>query len=187
MKLVIGFALLWTTMQLDAQEHGIAGSKAPSWNVDTWVHLPQGAETLDVTDLEGKVTVMYCFQSWCPGCHSHGFPTLQKLVKAFKADEKVAFVAIQTAFEGLGTNHADKLLPTAFRYGLLIPFGQSNTTRDGTSVLERYRTGGTPWFVIIDPAGVVRYNGYGLNVEGAIEAINDLKTVAPGADDAILR
>ena len=89
-------------MEADAKrELGILNQKAPSWNVDQWLGLPAGKKMLDVGDYKGKVVYLYCFQSWCPGCHSHGFPTLQKTMAHFKGDEEVAFVAVQTVFEGL--------------------------------------------------------------------------------------
>ena len=36
-----------------------------------------------MADFRGKVVYLYFFQSWCPGCHRHGFPTLQAMSKHF--------------------------------------------------------------------------------------------------------
>ena len=52
---------------------------------------------------------MKCFQSWCPGCHSHGFPALKKVSDAFADNQNIAFVGIQTVFEGYFTNMVDKV------------------------------------------------------------------------------
>ncbi|MFT5468919.1 MAG: thiol-disulfide isomerase/thioredoxin [Verrucomicrobiales bacterium] len=187
-KFSFSLCLIFLTMLSTGQSQtkGIAGKNAPSWNIDSWYQLPKDTETLDVTDFRGKVLVVYCFQSWCPGCHSHGFPTLKKLVSKFDDDEKVEFVVIQTAFEGLETNSVEKLKPTAERYDLKIPFGHSATRRrDGRSVLESYRTGGTPWFIIIDPLGKVQHNGFSIDFDEAAEAIEELKNAKPDADAAI--
>ena len=83
---------------------GIMGREAPSWRVDQWFQLPEGAESIDVQDYRGKVIYFYGFQSWCPGCHSRGFPTLQELIRRFEGAEDVAFVAVQTTFEGFSFN-----------------------------------------------------------------------------------
>ena len=64
-----------------------------------WLNLPSGKKKIDIQDYQGKVLYLFCFQSWCPGCHSSGFPTLQKVMSRFKDNDDVAFVAIQTVFE----------------------------------------------------------------------------------------
>ncbi len=78
---------------------GILGRPAPSWGVQRWINLPDDATSLDVGDFEGKVLYLYCFQSWCPGCHSQGFPTLQTMIERYRDADDVAFVAVQTVFE----------------------------------------------------------------------------------------
>ena len=35
--------------------------------------------------------------------------------------------------------------------------------------MRRYRTGGTPWIVVIDPQGLVVYNDYHINADKFIE------------------
>ena len=66
---------------------GIFGQAAPVWDADQWFNLPEGVSSLNPADYKGKVIYLYCFQSWCPGCHKHGFPTLKGLSTKFK-DEK---------------------------------------------------------------------------------------------------
>ena len=48
--------------------------------------------------------MIYCFQAWCPGCHSRGLPALQKMVEALKDKEQVAFFAIQFFVELIKVN-----------------------------------------------------------------------------------
>ena len=99
-----------------------------------------------------------------------------KLIKEFKGKKNVAFLVVQTVFEGFGTNTAKRAARTAKRYSLTIPVGhdagQNNT---GSRVMKRYRSRGTPWFVIIDKKGVVRYNGFHLSVQGAIRFVEQLR------------
>ena len=41
--------------------------------------------------------------------------------------------------------------------------------------MRQYRFGGTPWIVIIDKKGVVRYNDFHISVKDASKLINALK------------
>ncbi len=70
------------------------------------------------------------FQTWCPGCHKVGFPTLKKVMGHYEGNDDVRFVAIQTAFEGYSTNDLAGARKTARRYSLETP---SATAADPTS------------------------------------------------------
>ena len=160
----------------DAQrpESGILGKTAPLWNVDNWTNLPADAESINVSDYQGKVVYLYCFQSWCPGCHKYGFPTLQKLIASYKDNKKVEFVAVQTTFEGYHTNTFESAKRTAKQYELNIPIGHSGTAGKRSQLMRDYRTGGTPWTVIIDQNGVVKYNDFHIKVAQATDLIDKL-------------
>ncbi len=154
---------------------GIAGRPAPSWGVSEWINLAEGSRTLDVTDLEGTVIFMLGFQSWCPGCHSRGFPTLKQLIKTYAGVDDVSFVAVQTVFEGFSTNTARRAWETAREYELDIPVGHDGTAGRRSLFMQRYRTGGTPWVVIIDKQGIVRFNGFHIRAERARTLIDELR------------
>ena len=158
------------------QKPGIVGQAAPSWKTSAWHQLPDGKKRLDVGDYKGKVLYLYFFQSWCPGCHRVGFPTLQKVSKALKDNEKVQFVAIQTTFEGHNVNTAEKLIELAKRYKLTIPFGQSAGSKGTPEIMRKYRTGGTPWVVIIDTNGRVVFNDFHIDADRAIAGIRSLSS-----------
>jgi len=159
------------------QVHGIQGQLAPPWGVDTWFNLPDSNSTFSLDDVGARIVYMYCFQSWCPGCHSHGFPTLLDVQEAFRKDEEVSFVAIQTVFEGFETNTLDRAKEVARRYELDIPFGH-DPGPDGrrSIVMQRYMTGGTPWTILIDQQGYVRFNGFQAEPENLIAGIRQLKS-----------
>ena len=165
--IAIGVLLAVAGSVMADNESGILGKSAPEWSVDQWLNLPPGKKTLDIQDFRGKVVYLFCFQSWCPGCHSSGFPTLQKVMARFKDNDDVAFVAIQTVFEGFASNTFDHAKEVARKYKLKIPVGQSGEPGKRSRVMARYRTGGTPWVVIIDREGVVRYNAFHVNVDQA--------------------
>jgi len=160
-------------------ERGILGKPAPQWSVEQWLNLPPGKKKIEIQDFHGKVLYLFCFQSWCPGCHSSGFPTLQKVITRFKDNDEVAFVAIQTVFEGFSSNTIDHAKQVARKYKLTIPVGQSGAPGKRSQVMARYRTGGTPWVVIIDREGVVRYNAFHIDVDQAATLIRKVLKSPP--------
>jgi len=153
-------------------EYGIAGYPAPEFEFDEWID-GNGKKTKPVrlSDFEGSFKIIYCFQSWCQGCHSIGFPNLKKLVEEFDADNKIQFLAIQTVFEGFEENSSDKIVAEQKRYELAIPFGHDagdGETYTRSSIMWNYRTGGTPWFIFVDTKNTVISNGFHIDLDNAI-------------------
>ncbi|MEM7352125.1 MAG: TlpA disulfide reductase family protein [Acidobacteriota bacterium] len=167
--------LLAATSQGQNRSLGILGQQAPAWELAEWYNLQPGVDGLDISDFEGKVIYLYFFQSWCPGCHSHGFPTLKKAERHFAGDDDVVFVAVQTVFEGFATNTARRGRDTLADFGLEIPLGQDTGDHGPSSLMRKYRTGGTPWTVLIDRGGVVRFNDFHIQPEQAIALIDRLR------------
>ncbi len=165
------------TAPLTAQDGrpGIRNQSAPALGVSQWLNLPKGKTSLDLADHQGKATCLYGFQSWCPGCHKHGFPTLKEIITRYDSDTNVAIVVVQTAFEGFQSNGFEQAKQTAKRYDLKIPIGQSGTAPEPSQLMQRYRTGGTPWIVIIDRRGVVRFNDFHVSAEATSRIIDNLK------------
>lgn len=172
----ITLALTFLATQTVAQRTpGILGQAAPELGVESWINLPAGKKTIRLADYRGKVVYLYCFQSWCPGCHSHGFPLLSKMVSHYQGQDDVVFLAVQTVFEGFSTNTRKAANQVATKkFGLNIPIGH-DVGPDGrrSIVMRRFRTGGTPWTILIDKQGVVRFNGFGSNLRPA-DAIEDI-------------
>jgi len=160
-------------MNGDKIKYGIEGHQAPEWRIPLWIDS-NGEETTPkkLSDFTGTFKVLYCFQSWCPGCHSVGLPSLQKMVDSLTNNTKVKFFAIQTVFEGIDENTYEKILETQNRYNLPIPFGHDAGDKDSqniSQIMYNYRTGGTPWFIFIDQMDTVVFNDFHLNTEKAIE------------------
>ena len=158
-----------------APKRGIQGQPAPEWGVTQWHQLPEGKTSLGLSDFKGKVVYLYGFQSWCPGCHSSGFPTLKKVSEHYQDDDAVAFVAIQTVFEGFGINTFEKVKAIAKKYELTMPMGQSGSKDARSQVMRGYRTGGTPWTIIIGKDGKVAFNDFHIAPDQAIKLIDGLK------------
>jgi thiol-disulfide isomerase/thioredoxin len=174
-------ALASTSLAQEAPQT-IVGKKALEWKATDWIQLPEGKTTLDIGDFKDKVVYLYCFQSWCPGCHKYGFPALKKVSEHFAGNDDVAFIAIQTVFEGFKANTPARLAPIAKKFDLEIPFGQSGRKGLPSPLMRAYRTRGTPWTIIIDREGTVRYGDFHLKPEQGIELVEKYLAVAGNAE-----
>lgn len=185
---ICGLLLVYATpgQTLAQSSRGILGQRAPQWGVDQWINLPDGKKQLNPSDLQGKVLYLLCFQSWCPGCHSRGFPMLQEMKRRYQKDPDVAFVAIQTAFEGFFTNTFAQAQKVADQYELKIPVGHSGDGEQKSQLMSRYRTGGTPWVVIIDRVGVVRYNDFHIKKDVAVLLVDRLLAEPTGGEKSAI-
>ncbi len=151
--------------ETEQKKFGIEGQIAPSWDIGYWIDGEGNETDLKLEDYNGKVVYMMCFQHWCPGCHDYGFPTLKYLQRSYERNQDVTFVAIQTVFEGQQINNEKKLKKSQKKYKLNIPFGHddgANMDRKYSNVMHNYRTGGTPWVIIIDKSGKVVFNDYNI-------------------------
>ena len=159
--------------------YGIDGLKAREFEVDQWIDAEGNkTEPIKLSYFDGKFKVVYCFQSWCPGCHSRGLPALQEMTKALEGNDKVVFLAVQTVFEGHHANTYEKMVETQKSYGIKIPFGHDpgdETSHDRSKIMGNYRTGGTPWFIFIDRENNVVFGDFHLNVDAAIEYLKKVE------------
>jgi hypothetical protein len=81
---------------------------------------------------------------------------------------------VQTVFEGYGFNSEDKLRKNQLKYDLKVPMAHAAgnpQTRTIPEIMKKYRSGGTPWTVIIDPKGRVVYNRFHIEPDRAAELI----------------
>ena len=108
-----------------------------------------------------------------------GFPTLKSLTEAFKGNDQIIFLAVQTVFDGHVYNTEDKLRENQLKYDLKIPMAHvagEAANRGVPAIMTNYRSGGTPWKVVIDPTGRVVYNAFHIEIEKAVFLINRLLT-----------
>lgn len=153
--------------------------KAPEWRVSRWIDSDGNAtEPISLSDYPGKFKVVFCFQSWCPGCHSKGFPDLQMMVEALDGNDQVIFLAVQTVFEGYHANTYEKMVEAQKKYNLRIPFGHDagNEGNSVSNIMIDYATGGTPWFILIDQNDAVVFADFHLDVEKAIDFLMKITT-----------
>lgn len=151
----------------------------PELYVPHWID-GNGKETTPFTlaQHENKWIFLKCFQNWCPGCHSSGFPALRKIVKTFGTDhEKIAFAAIQTTFEGYYTNNKAALRPLQLRYETPIPFGHDagnpslpkTNPKHYPNTMRDFNTRGTPWIIIISPDRHIVFENFHIKIDLLID------------------
>jgi len=161
-------------------ETGIVGLPAPQLEHVRWID-ENGSERspLSLAELGRGFRILYFFQHWCAGCHRHGFPTVVTLAEGL-CDKNVGLAVIQTVFERAEVNTFDRLRENQQRYGLRVPFGHAvpdSVSVDAVpAIMAAYRSGGTPWFVVIAPDGHVVYDGFLLAADGLIQALQPLAT-----------
>ena len=148
------------------QGYGIQGQLAPELRVPEWLENTDGKD-LKLADIEAPLIVLYNFQSWCPGCHSHGFPAIAELRDGLREDgllDRVQFIAVQTVFEGHDVNTAEKARESVARHGLEdIPLGQDSG--HPPTIMADYLTGGTPWTVLFGPDRKVLHNSFQIDAQ----------------------
>ena len=170
----LGALGLFTGETVRAGNFGILDQPAPELEVDYWLDRHGNPTTFSIGASRGKWVFLECFQNWCPGCHKYGFPTLKKVADAFDADHRVSVAAVQTVFEGFESNTRDAVRALQLRYALPIPMGHDPGSADGMrlpSTMRNYRTGGTPWIIVIEPGGTVAYNDYHIDGDRFIDLL----------------
>ncbi len=133
----------------------VSERQAPELRVQRWIGANgEKIAPLKLSDLGAGPKILFAFQDWCGGCHSHGFPTLQAL-HAVLSDQGVGFAVIQTVFEGAHENTFERLRPNQLEYELPVAFGHDEPPAGSTlpTFMQDYRTRGTPWFTVIDAGG----------------------------------
>ncbi|WP_418262958.1 peroxiredoxin family protein [Flavobacterium faecale] len=158
--------------------YGILGQIAPRWEVSHWINkYGELDNSIKFENYVGRIKVLFFFQNWCQGCHSVGFPSLVRMVTALGDTKDISFFAIQTVFEGQSQNTVEKTAINQTKYNLKIPFGHDSgdaSTHFISKTMSAYRTGGTPWFVVIDRKGIVIFNDFHINSQNAIQYLQAL-------------
>ncbi len=171
-------------MTTTKQEPGVLGEAAAPLGVTRWVDASgQALEHFDLDRMPGRFKLIFCFQDACPGCHATGFPALARVVDAFRGSDFVGFAAVQTVFEDFGSNTWERMLANHSRYALGIPFGHdAGDEQDGagSELMRRYRNGGTPWFILIDPDGRVVYNHFRIDADKLVTSLKRLENEPAG-------
>jgi thiol-disulfide isomerase/thioredoxin len=125
------------------------GQASPEWT------LPTGAgDTVSSSDVEGQVTYLYFWASWCPICHVY-LPEVQKIHDDFK-DVQV-----------LAINAYDR--DDALRYVQDLNYTFDVALRGDDLLGNEFQFVGLPALVIIDRNGVIRHRELVPSVDEADE------------------
>ena len=173
--LVLSILLLVVSQDSSSRELGIAGTQAPELGNLVWFDEKGNKRSpVKLSDYKGKVIYLDFFQSWCPGCLGYSLPRIKVLSDKYKNNPNIQFLAVQTVFEGFSVNSLDKVLTIKERFGLEFPMGHDDGSQagvDGSVLMRKYRSGDTPWTIIIDRDGKVLFNDFHIKAENAIRII----------------
>ncbi|MCA8942804.1 MAG: TlpA family protein disulfide reductase [Planctomycetes bacterium] len=158
----------------------ILGEPAPRWNVWRWRDQPEEFR-LDVDAFRGKVVVLFLFQAGCSGCRKGGAPLLEA-IRQTNRHADLRFVAIQSVIELGFANTFEAACEFADDFAFDFPVGHT-----GPELLRSYRGLLTPWFVIIDRRGVVRFSSFLLSPQRAQEILRELLAEPSEAPDGRVR
>jgi peroxiredoxin len=121
---------------------------APALAVQEWIR----GEPMTLDGLKGKVVLLDLFQIICPGC-VRARPDINRLYKTYR-DKGLEAVGVAVAFEHhtaqTSTMIRDYVKQEDFSYPVAMD-------RDLIKTFRRYRAKGTPFAVLIDRTGAVRY------------------------------
>lgn len=133
---------------------------APEWQTSRWLNSDR---PLTLADLRGRVVVLHAFQMLCPGCVQHGVPQAQRIARLFDAS-RVAVVGLHTVFEHHAAMTPEALAVFASEYRLTFPIGVDLPSETGAipRTMAAYGMQGTPTLVLIDRAGRLRKQSFGV-------------------------
>ena len=152
---------------------GIEGQPAPEFRLAQWFDA-EGKKLNDAIklgDYRGRYVLLMFWQSWCPGCHKHAFPTMKAVKEHFADEQGLALLGAQTVFEGFSTNTLDQVTAVQQEYGLNFPMAHDDGEEhklERSYLMNQYRSGGTPWMVLIDPKGIVLANAFHFSTQNLI-------------------
>lgn len=160
----------------ELERYGIRQFEAPEIRLDYWINAAGEPAEFSVHEQKGKWVLLKFFQNWCPGCHKSGFPTLKKFADEFHEHPDVAIAAVQTVFEGFSSNTQDAVRELQLRYELPIIMGHdpgTEATQNHPLTMINYRSGGTPWLVLVAPDGTVVFNDFHVDADALIKFVNE--------------
>lgn len=158
----------------DLDKPGLLNKVGPELTVDQWFAIPEGLSPR-LEPNRGKVICMILFQYDCPWSREKGLPQLKAIQDEFAEDPDVLLFAIHTPFRNFETNNHTNAIRLIKEIGLEVPVGQDGSVDNRTVTYDAYRAYGTPWFVVLDKKGVVRFNDYDFPIRKSRRLLEKLK------------
>lgn len=157
------------------------GSAAPALRVSQWLNSNR-AITLD--DLRGKVVLVHAFQMLCPACVMQAGPQAVRLWQRYqqdRPDSDVAVIGLHTVFE-----HHEVMTPSVLavylhEFRIPFPVAVDRASADGPipQTMHAYAMQGTPTSLLIDRAGRLRKQFFGVESDQQMVADIDILITEP--------
>jgi thiol-disulfide isomerase/thioredoxin len=116
-----------------------------NWNI-----VDADGNSVNVTDLKGKLVFLNFWATWCPPCVAE-MPSIQKLYENFQFDDEVVFLLVEMD----GEPH--KAIDFMNKKGFSLPVYSTNER-----VPEELYKGNLPTTVILNKEGQIVYQTFGL-------------------------
>ena len=139
---------------------------APEVAVSQWFNTDQ---TLTLAGLRGNVVMLHAFQMLCAGCTLQATPQAVRMwLKYREAGLKV--IGLHTVFEHHAVMTPDALAVYLHEFRIPFPVGV-DLAKEGESIprtMQTYRLQGTPSTLLIDRAGRLRHQRFGMETDEAL-------------------
>ena len=136
---------------------------APEVAVSHWFNTDQ---TLTLAGLRGNVVMLHAFQMLCAGCTLQATPQAVRMwLKYREAGLKV--IGLHTVFEHHAVMTPDALAVYLHEFRIPFPVGV-DLAKAGESIprtMQAYRLQGTPSTLLIDRAGRLRHQRFGMEAD----------------------
>lgn len=132
---------------------------AAEWRVAHWLNAKSPPS---LAALRGRTIMLLAFQILCPGCVSLAIPQARRARAAF-AEDDLAVVGLHTVFEHHDAQDERALAaflrdnPVGFSVGVDAPAADGGIPE----TMRAYAMQGTPTTILIDRAGVRRFQKFG--------------------------
>lgn len=129
---------------------------------DVLLAAPDGTG-MKISDLRGRLVLLHFWGSWCAPCQAE-FPDLQRLYDSLAADDRIAFVLMQSRED------IERSRLWASRRGITMPLFDSGARgpsdhvlriADGTGVEDRFLAPLFPATYVLDGHGIIIFSHFG--------------------------
>jgi hypothetical protein len=142
---------------------------APALVTQCWLNA---ADDFQLSALRGRVVLVEVFQMLCPACVSHTLPQAQRARRQF-ATADLAVIGLHSVFEhhqAQGTRSALEAFAHEYRIEFPVAIDAPGTDGGVPQTMRRYAMRGTPTTLLIDRAGRLRMQHFGVLDEMALGA-----------------